>query len=148
MTLQSTNQNVPAFAAKASEKVSSRKTIYLGTVGLRNTTTNDVVCKAALPGPGRIRKFWTYTSRKCVTGGTGAGVFNLKLASTEIAIIGINAAAAASGCGGFASGTSTNTLNSAYSDGATVTVTVKTATTGWNSSGTMHFYVDVDPPTT
>lgn len=148
MTTQATNQIVSAFAAKASEKVASRKTIYLGTVGLRNTATNDVVCKTTLPGPGRLIKFWCYTSRKSASGSQGAGVFNLKLDGTQIGIIGLTTSTSVSGCGGFCSGTSTNTINSSYTDGAVATVTCKTATTAWSSSGTIHFYADVYPPTT
>lgn len=148
MTTQATNQNMPAVAAAASAKVTSRKTIYLGTVGLRNTATNDVVCKLALPGPGRIIKFWTWTSRKCANGSYGAGTYNLKLDGTQIAILALTTSTSVSGCGGFCSGTSTNTLNQAYSDGAVATVTVKAATTAWSSSGTVHFYCDVYPPTT
>lgn len=148
MTTQATNQSVNAFAAKASEKVASRKTIYLGTVGLRNTALNDVVCKTTLPGPGRIIKFWTYTSRKCVSGSNGASTYSLKLAGTEIGILALTTSTSVSGVGGFVSGTSTNSINSSYSDGAVATVTVKAATTAWNSSGTVHFYCDVYPPTT
>ena len=148
MTTQATNQIVSAFAAKASEKVASRKTIYLGTVGLRNTAANDVVCKTTLPGPGRIIKFWCYTSRKCANGSAGAGVFSLKLDGTQLGMIGLSTSNSVSGCGGFVSGTSTNTLNTSYSDGAVATVMYKTATTAWGSSGTVHFYADVYPPTT